>query len=131
MRGEEQTDNFLVDLLIFITLLIQLDGGIHGPIEEEETVSEDDGDNGCQCAENTADATVSVDDALKTNELTAESDVTVPEVATAPVAEVTTATATTTADAVESESVPAKDIPKNELKAAPVADKHDECCIIS
>jgi len=45
MRGEEQTENFLADLLIFITLLVQLDGGIHGPIEDEkEAESEDEGE---------------------------------------------------------------------------------------
>jgi len=111
MRGEEQTDNFLVDLLIFLTLLIQLNGGIHGPIEdethnEEEAASEDEGEfkkeiceAGCECS--------SCLDKKATSEA-------VPEV-------------------VATETVPeaTSQQPKNELKAAPVADKHEECCVIS
>ena len=124
MRGEEQTDNFLLDLLIFLTLLIQLDGGIHGPIEDEdEAESEDEGEfkkevceAGCECSPCL--------DKKSTSETLPEvvATETVPEVvATETVPEVVT---TETIKLTSQQ-------PKNALKAVRVADKPDDCCVIA
>jgi len=109
MRGEEQTDNFLLDLLIFLTLLIQLDGGIHGPIEEE-VESEDEGEFKKEVCESGCECSPCLDKKA------------VPEVATETLPEVV---ATETIPEVTSQQ------PKIVLKAVRVAEKRDECCVIA
>ncbi len=143
MRGEEQTENFLVDLLIFITLLVQLDGGIHGPIPKEVDVSEDEGEDenenknefikevcesACECSpciENkSADAT-HVAEASQVAE-TAVNSLKEPEAKVEVVNETVTAVASETLP-----EVVASEQSKNQLKPVPVADKREECCVIS
>ena len=134
MRGEEQTDNFLADLIIFLTLLIQLDGGIHGPIEEEADVSEDEGEDkevcesACEfspCVENKCAEAAEVAQSAELAEA-AVNTLKEPEAKVEVVSETVTAVATETLpEVVESEQ------PKIILKAVPVADKREECCVIS
>ena len=147
MRGEEQTDNFLLDLLIFLTLLIKLDGGIHGPIEDEvegEAESEDEGEfkkevceSACECSpcldkkatsESLPEAATEtlVSEVVATETLVSEvvaSD-TVPEVV---------ATETLLSEVVASETVPevTSQQPKIVVKAGRVADKRKGRCVIS
>lgn len=135
MRGEEQTENFLVDLLIFITLLVQLDGGIHGPIPKEENVSEDEDKEVCEstcecspCVEiKSADAT-QVAEASQVAEAaeTAVNTLKEPEAKVEVVSETVTAVASETLP-----EVVASEQPKIVLKAVRVADKREECCVIS
>jgi len=132
MRGEEQTDNFLLDLLIFLTLLIKLDGGIHGPIEDE---AEDEGEDqaedelinevcesGCECSpclDKKAVPEVAVTETV--------SEV----VASETVSEVVTTE--TLPEVVATEAVPevTSQQPKIVLKAVRVADKRKGRCVIS
>jgi hypothetical protein len=146
MRGEKQTENFLVDLLIFITLLVQLDGGIHGPIPKEENVSEDEGEDEnenknefikevcestCECSPcveiKSADAT-QVAEASQVAEAaeTAVNTLKEPEAKVEVVSETVTAVASETLP-----EVVASEQPKIVLKAVRVADKREECCVIS
>ena len=134
MRGEEQTDNFLADLIIFLTLLIQLDGGIHGPIEEEEAEGEDEGEDkevcesACElspCVENKSAEAAEV---VQSAELAEAAVNTLKE----PEAKVEVVSETMTA--VASETLPevvASEQSKIVLKAVRVADKREECCVIS
>ena len=140
MRGEEQTDNFLADLIIFLTLLIQLDGGIHGPIEEEEAEGEDEGEDkevcesACEfspCVENKSAQAAEATEAAEVAQSAELAEAAVntlkePEAKVEVVSETVTAVATETLpEVVESEQ------PKIILKAVPVADKREECCVIS
>lgn len=131
MRGEEQTDNFLLDLLIFLTLLIKLDGGIHGPIEDEaEAESEDEGEfkkevceTACECSPCLDNKAVPEVVATETvSEVTATETLVSEVVATEAVSEV-----------VATEGVPevTSQQPKIVVKAARVADKRKGRCIIS
>ena len=129
MRGEEQTENFLADLLIFITLLIQLDGGIHGPIEdethnEEEAASEDEGEFKKEMCEADCECSSCLD-----KKATSEA---VPEVTATETLPEVVATETVP-EVVASETVPeaTSQQPKNALKAPRVANKPDECCVIA
>ena len=114
MRGEEQTENILLDLLIFITLLVQLDGGIHGPIEteDEDELIKEVCETGCECSPCIDKKAVPE----------AVSDV-LPEVAVTK----------TLPELAASEAVPevTSEQPKIVLKAVRVADKREECCVIS
>jgi hypothetical protein len=121
MRGEEQTDNFLLDLIIFLTLLIQLDGGVHGSIEDEdedEDESEDEGEfkkevceAGCECSP-----------CLDKKDVPEAANETVPEV---------TLTETLPEVAASDTIKLTSEQPKNLLKRAPISDKSEECCVIS
>ena len=149
MRGEEQTDNFLLDLLIFLALLIQLDGGIHGPIEDEkEAESEDEGEfkkevceADCECSPCLdRNATEGVPEVVATETLPeVVATETVPEVvATETVPEVA---ATEAVPEAATEALPeaattgtiklTSQQPKIVLKAVHVANKPDECCVIA
>jgi len=131
MRGEEQTDNFLLDLLIFLTLLIKLDGGIHGPIEEEaEAESEDEGEFKKEVCEAACECSPCLDKKA-VPEVTATEAVS-EVVASETVSEVVT-TETLVSEVVASETVPevTSQQPKVVLKAARVADKRKGRCIIS
>ena len=124
MRGEEQTDNFLLDLLIFLTLLIKLDGGIHGPIEEEaeaEAESEDEGEFKKEVCEAACECSPCLDKKAVPEVVASE---TVSEVAT---------TETLVSEVVATETVPevTSQQPKVVLKAARVADKRKGRCVIS
>ena len=111
MRGEEQTDNFLLDLLIFLTLLIKLDGGIHGPIEDEvEDQVEDEGEFKKEVCEAACEWSPCLD------------KMAVPEVETETLPEVV---ATETIPEVTSQQ------PKIVLTAVRVAEKRKGRCIIS
>ena len=152
MRGEKQTENFLVDLLIFITLLVQLDGGIHGPIPKEVDVSEDEGEDenenknefikevcesACECSpciENkSADAT-HVAEASQSAQVAQSAELAEAAVKTLKEPEAKVEVVNETVTAVASESLPevvASEQPKIVLKAVRVADKREECCVIS
>ena len=136
MRGEEQTDNFLADLIIFLTLLIQLDGGIHEPIEEEEAEGEDEGEDkevcesACEfspCVENKSAEAAEAAQVVQSAELAeaAVNSLKEPEAKVEVVSETMTAVATETLPEVATEQS------KNQLKPVPVADKREECCVIS
>ena len=129
MRGEKQTENFLVDLLIFITLLVQLDGGIHGPILKEVDVSEDENEFIKEVCESPCECSPCVEN--KSAEA-AEAAEAVVNTLKEPEAKVELTTETVTA--VASETLPevvASEQSKNELKPVPAADKHEACCVIS
>ena len=155
MRGEKQTENFLVDLLIFITLLVQLDGGIHGPIPKEADVSEDEGEDenenknefikevcesACECSptvENTsaeaADA-AQVAEASQAAEVAQSAELAEAAVNTLKEPEAKVEVVSEMVTAVASESLPevvASEQSKNQLKPVAVADKREECCVIS
>lgn len=134
MRGEEQTDNFLADLIIFLTLLIQLDGGIHEPIEEEEAEGEDEGEDkevcesACEfspCVENKCAEAAEVVQSAELAEA-AVNTLKEPEAKVEVVSETVTAVATETLP-----EVVASEQSKIVLKAVRVADKREECCVIS
>lgn len=134
MRGEEQTDNFLADLIIFLTLLIQLDGGIHEPIEEEEAEGEDEGEDkevcesACEfspCVENKCAEAAEVVQSAELAEAAVNS-LKEPEAKVEVVSETVTAVATETLP-----EVVASEQSKIVLKAVRVADKREECCVIS
>ena len=149
MRGEKQTENFLVDLLIFITLLVQLDGGIHGPIPKEVDVSEDEGEDenenknefikevcesACECSpciENKSANAAQVAEASQMAE-TAELAEAAVNTLKEPEAKVEVVSETVTAVATETlPEVVASEQSKIVLKAVRVADKREECCVIS
>ena len=158
MRGEKQTENFLVDLLIFITLLVQLDGGIHGPIPKEVDVSEDEGEDenenknefikevcesACECspcienksanAAQVAEASQSAQ-AAETAQVAQSAELAEAAVNTLKEPEAKVEVVNETVTAVASESLPevvASEQPKIVLKAVRVADKREECCVIS
>jgi len=131
MRGEEQTDNFLLDLLIFLTLLIKLDGGIHGPIEDEvEDQVEDEGEFKKEVCEAACEWSPCLDNKAVPEVAATE---TLPEVvASETVSEVAT-TETLVSEVVATETVPevTSQQPKVVLKAARVADKRKGRCVIS
>jgi hypothetical protein len=119
MRGEEQTDNFLLDLIIFLTLLIQLDGGIHGPIEDEaedegESEDEDESEDEGEFKKEVCEADCECSPCLDKKD--------VPEATSEAVSEVT---ATETLPEVTSQQ------PTIVLKAVRVADKRKGRCVIS
>jgi len=124
MRGEEQTDNFLLDLIIFLTLLIQLDGGIHGPIEDEaEDEAEDESEDEREFKKEVCEAGCECSPCLDKKD--------VPEVvANETVPEVTVSE--TVPEVVATETVKlTSEQPKNALKAVRVAEKPEECCVIA
>ena len=123
MRGEEQTDNFLLDLLIFLTLLIKLDGGIHGPIEDEvegEAESEDEGEFKKEVCESACECSPCLDKKA------------VPEAATETLVSEVVATETVP-EVTATETVPevTSQQPKIVVKAGRVADKRKGRCVIS
>ena len=144
MRGEKQTENFLVDLLIFVTLLVQLDGGIHGPIPKEEAESEDEDkevcESACECSpivENTsAEASQSAQaaEASQAAEVAQSAELAEAAVNTLKEPEAKVEVVSEMVTAVASETLPevvASEQPKIVLKAVRVADKREECCVIS
>ena len=154
MRGEKQTENFLVDLLIFITLLVQLDGGIHGPILKEADVSEDEDEgedenenknefikevceSACECSPcveiKSADA-AQVAEASQAAEVAQSAELAEAAVNTLKEPEAKVEVVSEMVTAVASETLPevvASEQPKIVLKAVRVADKREECCVIS
>ena len=149
MRGEKQTENFLVDLLIFITLLVQLDGGIHGPIPKEADVSEDEGEDenenknefikevcesACECSPCVEIKSADAAQVAQAAEVAQSAELAETAVNTLKEPEAKVEVASETVTAVASETLPevvASEQSKNESKPAPVADKREECCVIS